>query len=101
MKFAYLLLLSCANAVRLSKKPRTLAQLLQEGPTAEQLMAAFDTVGDGAVTKDEAENVLEAICKEHGPCTDAMWAEAEANFDKADANHDGKITLQEIKTAMA
>ena len=102
MKFAYLLFLSCASALKLSHMKRsTLAQLLQQGPTAEQLMAMLDTNGDGAVTKEEAGKVLEAMCKEHGPCSEAMWVEAEKKFDEADANKDGKITLEEIKTAMA
>ncbi len=53
--------------------------------TPEQLMKAWDKDGDGVLTKAE-------------------WTGAgrrEQGFDFSDANHDGKLTLDELKAAMA
>lgn len=65
------------------------AALLAAGPAFAQMPAPEDIIkmsdanGDGAVQKTEA----------------SQWPEG--MFDRADANKDGKVTLEEIKALMA
>ena len=75
------LILVAAAATALGAAGTAAAQM----PSPEQIIKAWDTSGDGAVSKDE-------------------WTAAgrpAERFDSVDANHDGKITTEELGAAMA
>merc|ERR1712072_479180 len=105
MQFKLLLaLFATTQAVKLNQrkpvhKTNFLAQLVQ--PSADDIMAMFDTDGDGKITKEEFGNTLEALAKEHGyDPTPEEIAEAEAEFDKADADGSGAVDMNELKAAL-
>jgi hypothetical protein len=75
-------LILAAAAVALTAAAGTAAAQM---PSPDQIIKAWDSNGDGSVSKDE-------------------WTAAGRpadRFDRVDANHDGKVTAEELGQAMA
>lgn len=111
MKFATLFaLVASASAIKLThSQPKTFSLTLikdWECPSQEQYQEVAEwveeelTTGENTITEKEGRRALAAHAKKHGIKMDKkMWEEAKAVFDYVDADNNGELDLDEVKTA--
>merc|ERR1712167_558861 len=104
---AIALLVASSDAMKLNRAPKVtqpktniLAQLMQ--PSADDIMAMFDSNKDGEISRKEFNDTLKALAKEHNykPSKDEL-KEANDEFDKADADGSGTVNMDELAKALA
>jgi Ca2+-binding EF-hand superfamily protein len=67
----------------------------------DEVFAAMDANGDGALTLKEVFSAIKAYAKEHDIALPAGWKKEVAGvFKHLDANGDKKVTMDEIKAAI-